>query len=409
MRDSAFDPPALPGKFWDRPDVRRALSQRDINEFFRLLNKPGPGGLTQMRIATATGLSQGRVSKIVNGLQDVTTLNRLTEIANGLDMPDEARGLFGVAPRQLSVPPSKAITPASEAEGAAELLRRISSARYIDSAVIDLFQDETNSIRLLDRRLGAPAVAAKLDAHMAQLQDSLHHTLTPGRRSRLALVLADAAALAGWQAIDTGRLTAAWNHFEIATAAAREAGNSSLLAFAAGEQAYVLLDLGESAQALEKIRAVRGQVGGSIPHQLRCWLHAAEAEMAATAGQQDACRSALDRAAEEIGHPLSTADELPYLALNTTHLARWRGNCLVHFGDTATISDLTAALAGMDGTFTRAEAGLRCDLAAALHATGEHHEARLHLRRASELAQLAGSARQRRRIADLRRRIGNAA
>jgi transcriptional regulator with XRE-family HTH domain len=409
VRDSAFDPPALPSKFWDRPDVRRALSQRDINEFFRLLNKPGPGGLTQMRIATATGLSQGRVSKIVNGLQDVQTLKRLTEIANGLGMPDDARALFGVAPRQRSTPPPKTITPVSEAEGAAELLRRISSARYIDSVVIQLFQDETNSIRLLDRRLGAPAVSAKLDAHMGQLQDSLHHTLTPGRRSRLALVLADAAALAGWQAIDTGRLTAAWNHFEIATAAAREADNSSLLAFAAGEQAYVLLDLSESAQALEKIRAVRGQVGNNIPHQLRCWLHAAEAEMAATAGQQDACRSALDHAAEEIGHPLSTADELPYLALNGTHLARWRGNCLVHFGDTATISDLTAALAGMDGTFTRAEAGLRCDLAAALHATGEHHEASLHLGRASELAQLAGSSRQRRRIADLRRRIGNAA
>jgi len=63
----------------------------------------------------------------------------------------------------------------------------------------------------------------------------------------------------------------------------------------------------------------------------------------------------------------------------------------------------------MDATFTRAEAGLRCDLAAALHALGEQDEAKHHLRRARELAQITGSARQRRRIRDLSKRIAEAA
>ena len=63
----------------------------------------------------------------------------------------------------------------------------------------------------------------------------------------------------------------------------------------------------------------------------------------------------------------------------------------------------------MDGSFIRAEAGLRCDLAAALHVRGEHDEARRELKRASELAQVTGSARQRRRIRELARRIANAA
>jgi hypothetical protein len=35
----------------------------------------------------------------------------------------------------------------------------------------------------------------------------------------------------------------------------------------------------------------------------------------------------------------------------------------------------------MDGSFTRAEAGLRCDLAAALHVRGDRDEAKLHLKR----------------------------
>jgi Flp pilus assembly protein TadD len=63
----------------------------------------------------------------------------------------------------------------------------------------------------------------------------------------------------------------------------------------------------------------------------------------------------------------------------------------------------------MEDGFTRAEASLRCDLAAALHVRGEQDEAKHHLKKARELAQVTGSARQRRRIRDLARRIAKAA
>ena len=221
-------------------------------------------------------------------------------------------------------------------------------------------------------------------------------------------MLADAAALAGWQAIDMGDLTVAWDHFERAIAAAREAGDYCLLAFASGEQAYVLLDLHRSHEALEMVRAAYADTHPRVPHEIRGWLRAAEGEMAAAARQETTCRQALDLAAREIGYGPSD-EELPYLALNVTHLARWRGNCLIQFGDPETAGELSAALDAMDGSFTRAEAGLRCDLAAAMHVTGERDEARRHLKRASELAQLTGSARQRRRIRELARRIGAAA
>ena len=130
--------------------------------------------------------------------------------------------------------------------------------------------------------------------------------------------------------------------------------------------------------------------------------------MAAAAGDERACRRALDLAAAEVGLG-PTGDELPYVALNETHLARWRGNCLVPFGDPRAADELQTALSAMDGSFTRAEAGLRCDLAAALYVRGDGDEARRHLTRATELAQLTGSARQRRRIRDLSTRIGKAA
>ena len=156
------------------------------------------------------------------------------------------------------------------------------------------------------------------------------------------------------------------------------------------------------------VRAAYEETRTAIPHQVRGWLRAAEAEMAAAAGQESTCRNALDHAAQEVGHGPASQD-LPYLALNETHLARWRGNCLVLFGDPQTADDLNAALTAMDGSFIRAEAGLRCDLAAALHVRGEQDEAKSHLKRARELAQVTGSARQRRRIRELSKRIAKAA
>jgi tetratricopeptide (TPR) repeat protein len=353
-----------------------------MGTLFALLSRYA--GLSQTRIGTAVGLGQGRTSEIINGIRAVAATHVFQRIADGLDMPDPARILLGISPRHVPAEPR----PVSIKRGTGtDLLRQITAASGVDTTVIRALQNETDTIRLLDRRLGAPAVAGKLEAHITHIETCLRYSLRPGNREKLAVVLADASALAGWQAIDMGHLPRAWEHFERATAAAREAHDPSLLGFADGEQAYVLLDLHKPADALAMVRTAYEQTHADIPHQLRGWLRAAEAEMAAATGQESTCRTALDGATQEISHGTS-GDDLPYPALNETHLAHWRGNSLVMFGDPATADELSTALAQMDGEFTRAEAGLSCALAAALHVRGEKDQARLHLKRARELAQV---------------------
>jgi tetratricopeptide (TPR) repeat protein len=377
-----------------------------MGALFRLLKRHA--GISQMRVGTAVGISEAGISNVVRGKRHIAEKQVFERIASGLGMPNQARHMLGVSTRQDPVSPDQTkgfgVSPGQHTE----LLYRISASRHIDAEVIGALWNETNAIRLLDRRLGAPTISAKLQAHIDHVDSCLRYSLRPGQRQALAPVLADASALAGWQAIDMGRLNQAWDHFERATAAAREGADACLLAFAAGEQAYVLLDLGRSVDALDVVRAVWDETHATIPHQIRGWLRAAEAEMAAAAGDETTCRSALDAAAREIGHGPSN-DEHPYIALNDAHFARWRGSCLVQLGDPETAEELATALAGMDGTFARAEAGLRADLAQALNVRGERHEARRHLTRARELAQLTGSARQRRRLRDLAKRIGTAA
>jgi transcriptional regulator with XRE-family HTH domain len=85
----------VPARAWRRDDLRRALETRDVAGLLRLVQH---GGVSQARLAAATGLGQGRVNEIINGRRRVTGLEVFERIADGLAMPDEARVLMGLAP-----------------------------------------------------------------------------------------------------------------------------------------------------------------------------------------------------------------------------------------------------------------------------------------------------------------------
>src|SRR5712691_3492528 len=104
MRASAFDPPALQPEFWARSDVRRSLERQDIGALFRLLSTHG---ISQIRIATATGLGQNRVSLISRDKQAVTTSALLSRTAAGLGRPDHARACLGLAARRPAASPDR--------------------------------------------------------------------------------------------------------------------------------------------------------------------------------------------------------------------------------------------------------------------------------------------------------------
>ncbi len=174
------------------------------------------------------------------------------------------------------------------------------------------------------------------------------------------------------------------------------------LAHAMAEQAYVLSAAGKSDLAVQLVQEAHRSVGTKASPRLAAWLHAAEAELLAQAGQIEACRHSLDLAAATL--PAGSSDRDPDMLsifLNDSHLTRWRGNVLARLGDDAAMSDLYNALANMDTTFTRATAGLHCDLAQAHLAREEQDEAVNHLRQARLLANRTGSARQRARINQL--------
>jgi transcriptional regulator with XRE-family HTH domain len=280
-----------------------------------------------------------------------------------------------------------------------ELARRVSAARMVDTRTAEALAQHTQYLRTMDCTLGAAPLVDQMTTHLVTVQTALSHAILPSIRRPLAAVLADAAALAAWQALDVGAINRAWTYHETARYAALEARDPVLLAHAMAQQAFVLVDVGDVASAQQLVAEARREAGQTVPARFRAWLYAADAEVAAAAGKSSDTSRSFDRAAALLPDgPVAVEQDLPFIVLNNAHLARWRGNALARLGAQDAISDLYKALSDGGTASDRAAASLRCDLAQALAHRGEFDEARVHAVEARRLARRSGSVRQRQRI-----------
>lgn len=304
----------------------------------------------------------------------------------------------------LLAPPKTTPTEKSD-DPTAELRQRLSTARRVDHATITLLHHQLDALRRLDRQLGALVVRDELKAKIRQVEQLTTHSLTPGTREPLAALLSEMHTLAGWQALDLGNLTDSWNHYEHSRAAAAQSGSTPHQAHAAAEQAFVLLDTGATADAVQLLENARRRADSTASRVLQAWLAAAQGETLAAHNDRTASLHAFDHAARLL--PSLPTDDKPYVALDAVHLARWRGHALARFGDPDAITVLTDALSRLDSSFVRAETALRVDLATAHAVNGARDETRMHADHAVQLAAQVGSARQRRRITALSHHLAN--
>jgi hypothetical protein len=100
MPGRANDLIVIPDSFWQRPEVTQALRDRRMGRFFLLVQQYT--GASQTQIGMACGWSQGKISDIERGASEVKHLAKFEVIADGLNFPDPARILLGLAPRAPS-------------------------------------------------------------------------------------------------------------------------------------------------------------------------------------------------------------------------------------------------------------------------------------------------------------------
>jgi transcriptional regulator with XRE-family HTH domain len=244
MRDSAFGPPAIPPDFWSRPDVRSALTRRDIGAVFRLLRQHT--GISQTRIGTAVDMAQGRVSNIELGKQHVAGAAVFARVANGLNMPDHARVILNLAP-QAAVSGSSRPAALTSHEGhrpdktpsdVVAIAAGETSAESLSLAAESgpesltwLWQDVTEIARAGNRpALDVFTTARRVGRHAAELAG---RTRRPGVLSDLYVICGQATALMASSAFDLDR----WDESD---ALAKSAASYASLAGHASLQAWTL-------------------------------------------------------------------------------------------------------------------------------------------------------------------------
>jgi hypothetical protein len=299
------------------------------------------------------------------------------------DAPAEALGF---------VPPDETGRVAEVRETPFALIR-------VDRDLVEIFEAQTQMLRLLDRRLGSALQAAQIEAHTQQIASVLHRSVGPGRPA-VARALAEAAALAGWQALDRADIASAWEFHETAKAAALEGGDASVAAHVVAQQGLVLLDAERPVLAGESVEVAVAQ-SSNTPPVMRSWLAAAAAECHASVGDAPAARRCLDQAASLLLAEDGTV--VPYLMLTEEHLARWRAHCLAKLGDLEAV-DAANVASRAEGDSVRAATSLHTDLATAYLNAGELDAAAAEAERALGMAERHGSERQRRRLFAIRAR-----
>ena len=123
------------------------------------------------------------------------------------------------------------------------------------------------------------------------------HSVMPTTREELAALLSELRTLAGWQALDLGNVSQSWQHYEQGKLAAKEPANPAFDAHTSAGQAFVLLDIGDSAAAVDLMATIRRGAERKTGRLVRSWLAAAHGETLAADGQRSASLRAFDHAA----------------------------------------------------------------------------------------------------------------
>ncbi|GLY90924.1 helix-turn-helix domain-containing protein [Actinoallomurus iriomotensis] len=185
MPGKGTDPVSIPPSLWDRPETLNALHSRDVGRLFHLVRQYA--GASQTQIAIACGMTQGKVSEYMKrGGRQALTLEVFERIADGLDMPDQARMALGLAPRAF-IPPAD-IQPRDTPP-------ELASSSLLGSLEMDHDESEEAGDPLRRRTFHRLAAAGLFSAVLADIPDS---------DAPLEGVEAFAAALAGYPDVPGG-------------------------------------------------------------------------------------------------------------------------------------------------------------------------------------------------------------
>lgn len=309
-----------------RQDALDACRQRDIGAVIRILGKYG---ITQGRIASLTGIAQGRLSEYKTGKRIPTASSTFEAFADGLGLPAPARRALGLAPAAEKEPANagnvtnvqddpydiqllaaavgkvsgtlnrREMLELAAAIGTAATLGRndvwerlsyaITRPVAVGEAIVREMEERSAGFHQLDLVMPARSLYKSIMAHLGELSTLLNGTSSdPANelRTRLIAVAGECASLAGWWASDAGDVTAARNLYKTAEKAAEESGDLSINACLLGYRSYAPSMKGAHGRSRMLLAEALEVLPKSVSPTTESWLAARYAEESAALGDK---------------------------------------------------------------------------------------------------------------------------
>jgi hypothetical protein len=223
-----LSPAEQPIEFWDRSALREALRSRHFGRVLYAYRHEHRPVLTQARIGRWLDLTQGQVSRLERDAEPAHDLNKLTEWARELGIPERLLW-FRLPDRVLPARPT-ALVPVGDSFGwfgASTVQGHDTRVEHGDVASV---REMTVAFRKLDNRYGGGHARSMVAGY---LSTNVVPLLRAGRyrhevRRELAGAVAELGQLAGWMAYDMGDADAGRRHLRQSLRLCQEVGDDAL-------------------------------------------------------------------------------------------------------------------------------------------------------------------------------------
>jgi tetratricopeptide (TPR) repeat protein len=282
----------MPGK---KESTRRILQDRVAGPLFDFAQKYG---ISQTRLAVATGVSQARINDLIHGRRgNITAIEGWIRIADGLNMPDHARVATGLAPVTLGSAPSiptEAKKP-SDTKAVSSLVSGVVATETNDEAIGQLTR-ATSSIAESHTQIPARKALAQVLRLHAETQKLLKRQQRLRQRRELFRIESHLPAHACLLFGDLEKNVTADEYGEASLLYAQEAGSNEAIAWTVRAKT-----LRWQERFVESADMARRGYDCSPATPIRVQLASQEANAAALLGDAKRAREAMSRAEAAAG------------------------------------------------------------------------------------------------------------
>jgi len=367
--------------------------------------------MTQVQLAAVSGYSQSTLSRIESGHTLRHDVSKLRDLADSLDIPPHLLGIADHVQTPLSPssePPLKRrdFLRTAAAVAVAVTAPAATPPRHVAQTDLTTLERALADLRALDWRIGGDRLHHLAVLQVQRLRDLLNSGSYGDDVGRsLHAMLSEAHGLSGWLAFDASRHADARSHFTEAVLAGDMAGDALIAAYAFANMALQDLHLDRPREAVSLAQAAQDRIARRGGPRVRSLLAVREARGWAMLGDRGAMTMAIGRATTALesrsGHD---PDWVMFFDESELAGAAGRAHLAVGTGSRGTAL-LRDAIDAVNGERPRNRASWTLSLADALAAEGDPGRA-CHV--ASQVLPLVGelaSARVRRQLRNVQRRI----